>query len=160
VRKATLNQNKKDILLEIFRFLLVGGIATIGDYVVFYLFNIVLLKQINPVVNSAISTTLGFITGLLINWFLSKFVFKNVTDNQMHSKMVFTKYVILSLLGFLLTLIVMTATTPIHDKLVLSVFGLFTFQFWKLFFKVLMTLIVLVLNYLGRKFFVFKKRFE
>lgn len=155
-----MNQSKKDILFEIIRFLIVGAIATLGDYVAFYLFNLVILKNIDATMNIIISTTIGFITGLFINWFLSKFVYKAVTDKQMHSKVVFIKYVILSVFGFLLTLLVMTLTSPIHDKLVLSVFNLFTFQFYKLFFKVLMTIIVLIINYLGRKFFVFKKGIE
>ena len=155
-----MKQSKKDVFFEIIRFLIVGGVATLVDYIVFYLFNLVILKRMNNGVNVAISTTLGFAAGLFVNWILSKFVYKQVTDSQMHSKAVFTKYVILALFGFFLTLIVMTITSPIHDKLVLSVFGWFSFQFWKLFFKVLMTLIVLVINYLGRKFFVFKKTEE
>ena len=31
-------QTKKQLLAEIFRFLLVGGLATVADYIVFYLF--------------------------------------------------------------------------------------------------------------------------
>jgi len=151
-----LSQSKKEISFEIFRFLIVGGVATLLDYVVFWLFNTKILININPTLNSAISTTLGFTTGLLINWFLSQFVFKAVTDNQMKSKTVFLKYLILSLFGYFLTLIVMTLTTPIHDKLLLSIFGWFDLAFYKWLFKILMTLIVLVINYLGRKYFVFK----
>ena len=151
-----LNQSKKEISFEIFRFLIVGGIATLADYIVFWLFNTKILVNINATANSAISTTLGFLTGLFINWFLSKFVYKAVTDNQMKSKKVFAKYVILSVSGYLLTLLVMTLTTPLHDKWLINIFGLFDLAFWKWFFKILMTLIVLVINYLGRKFYVFK----
>ena len=50
----------------------------------------------------------------------------------------------------------MTLTTPLHDILILNVFDLFKFSFWKLFFKCLMTLIVLIINYFGRKYLVFK----
>ncbi len=155
-----MKQSKKEVMLEILRFLLVGGIATLADYLVFYIFNSIILKNINENANIAISTTLGFLTGLFINWFLSKFVYKAVTDKQMKDKVVFIKYVILSVFGYLLTLLVMTLTTPIHDKLILSVFNIFSFSFWKWTFKVLMTLIVLVINYLGRKYFVFKKSTE
>ena len=115
-----MKQSKKDVFFEIIRFLIVGGVATLVDYIVFYLFNLVILKRMNNGVNVAISTTLGFAAGLFVNWILSKFVYKQVTDSQMHSKAVFTKYVILALFGFFLTLIVMTITSPIHDKLVLG----------------------------------------
>ena len=68
VRNLTLKQSKKEVMLEILRFLLVGGIATLADYLVFYIFNSIILKNINANANIAISTTLGFLTGLFINW--------------------------------------------------------------------------------------------
>jgi putative flippase GtrA len=157
VRKLTLKQSKKDIFFEIVRFLLVGGLATICDYLVFYLFNVHILKYIDIKINTIISTTLGFITGLLVNWFLSTFVYKNINKDLLSKKIVFIKYIILCLFGYLLTLLVMTLTTPIHNNLIITIFNI-DIAVYKWLFKILMTLIVLIINYLGRKFFVFKDK--
>ena len=150
-----MKQSKKDIFLEIIRFLLVGGLATIIDYIVFYVFKLVILKNISENPKLIISTLLGFLAGLFTNWFLQKFVYKNVTDSDMKSKKVFIKFVILSFFGLFVTEIGILLAKPLYNKLILSVFGLFTFDFYQLFFKCLMTVIVLIINYLGRKFLVF-----
>ncbi|MBQ3253681.1 MAG: GtrA family protein [Acholeplasmatales bacterium] len=150
-----MNQSKKDILKEIIRFLIVGGFATICDYIVFYLFNLVILNDLNPDINITISTTLGFITGLLVNWFLQKFVYRYITDNQTKSKSVFIKFVVLSLVGLGITQLGMfIGEKTIFNKLYLDI--IITFDFWKIFMKCTLTCIVLVINYIGRKIFVFK----
>lgn len=150
-----MNQNKKEILKEIIRFLIVGGLATICDYIVFYLFNLVILKELDSSLNVLISTTLGFITGLLVNWVLQKFVYRYITESQTKSKVVFLKFVILSLIGLGITQLGMyLGEITIFGKLYLNI--VVTFDFWKLFTKCLMTCIVLVINYIGRKIFVFK----
>lgn len=150
-----MKQSKKDLFLEIIRFLLVGGLATIVDYIVFYVFKLVILKDVSENPRLVISTLLGFLAGLFTNWFLQKFVYKNVTDSDMKSKKVFIKFVVLSFFGLLVTELGILLAKPLYNKLMLSVFGLFTFDFYQLFFKCLMTLIVLIINYLGRKFLVF-----
>lgn len=157
VRNLTLKQSKKEIFFEIVRFLLVGGLATICDYLVFYLFNVHILKSIDIKINTIISTTLGFITGLLVNWFLSTFVYKNINKDLLSKRKVFIKYILLCLFGYLLTLLVMTLTTPIHNNLIITIFNI-DIAVYKWLFKILMTLIVLIINYLGRKFFVFKDK--
>lgn len=154
-----MKQSKKDILFEIIRFLIVGGLATLADYIVFYLFNQHILINLNDKVNTFISTTLGFLTGLFINWFLSKFVYKNINSTLLKERIVFIKYVILSVFGYLLTALVMTLTTPIHNNLIINIIGI-DVAVYKWLFKILMTLIVLVINYLGRKFIVFKEKNE
>ena len=150
-----MKQSKKEIIFEMIRFLIVGGVATLVDYAIFYLFNLVILKNINTNVNLVISTALGFTAGLLTNWFLQKFVYRYITTKQTKSKVVFTKFVILSLIGLGITELGINLASPIYPTLVLSIFGI-KFQFWKLFMKVLMTGVVLIFNYFGRKYFVFK----
>lgn len=155
-----MKQNKKELFLEIIRFLLVGGLATIVDYIVFYVFKLVILKNIDENPKLIISTLLGFLAGLFTNWFLQKFVYKSITDSDMKNKIVFVKFVLLSVFGLLLTEVGIMLAKPLYNTLILSVFGLFTFDFYQLFFKCLMTLIVLIINYLGRKFLVFNKKIE
>lgn len=145
--------NKKQLLAEIGRFLLVGGIATIVDYVLFYLFNLVVLKSLNSNLNLVISTFIGFTAGLIVNWvFSATFVYRY---NKKTTKRQFLLYLLLCLAGLGLTELGMILASPTYDKLYLVI--IVKFDFWKLFFKCFMTVVVLVLNYLGRKFLIFKK---
>ena len=145
--------NKKLLLAEIGRFLLVGGIATIVDYVLFYLFNLVVLKSLNSNLNLVISTFIGFTAGLIVNWvFSATFVYRY---NKKTTKRQFLLYLLLCLAGLGLTELGMILASPTYDKLYLDI--IVKFDFWKLFFKCFMTVVVLVLNYLGRKFLIFKK---
>ncbi len=149
--------NKKELLLEILRFLIVGGLSTIVDYAVFYLCNKLIFKNVDFNVNLFFSTALGFLSGFLVNWFLQRFVFKHVTKDDQRDKIVFIKFTVVSLIGLGLTELGMFVASLTFDTFNLTVFGI-TFDFWKLFFKVLMTVIVLIWNYLARKFFVFRKK--
>ena len=150
---------KKELLLEIFRFLIVGGISTLVDYAVFYLCNKLVFKTIDSNLNLFFSTALGFISGFFVNWFLQRFVFKSVTKEDQRSKMVFLKFTIVSLIGLGITELGMFLAKGTFDTFNLTIFNV-TFDFWKLFFKVLMTIITLIWNYLARKFFVFRKKKE
>lgn len=150
-------KSKKYILGEIFRFLLIGGFATIVDYIVFFLFNSVILKEIHETANLFISTFLGFVAGLIINWvFSARFVYrygKKTTKKQL------LIYIAICVAGLALTEIGMHLAKPLFETYLwnINIFSLhLEIDFWKWFFKVLMTIIVLVLNYLGRKFLIFK----
>ena len=144
---------KKELIKEILRFLIVGLIATLCDYAVFYLFNLVIFKAINETLNIILSTFLGFVTGLIINWIFSiNFVFrykKKTTSTQ------FIIYLVISVIGLAITEFGMLIAKPLFGTY--EVTFIVTFDFWKLFFKCMMTLIVLVWNYIGRKFLVFRK---
>ena len=150
-----MKQSKNELIFEMIRFLIVGGIATLVDYAVFYLCNLVIFKALNVNVNLILSTALGFTAGLLTNWFLQKFVYRYITEKQTKSKTVFIKFLVISLIGLLMTELVMNIAAPIYPTFTPTILGI-TFQFWKLFMKVLMTCVVLIFNYLGRKYFVFK----
>lgn len=152
-------QSKKEIFFEIIRFLIVGLIATLVDYIIFYTCNLVVFKNLNERLNIVLSTAFSFLAGLLTNWFLQKFVFKYITKEEQKSKVVFLKFFLLALFGLFITEMIMLVSRPIHNDLSLSIFNI-KFMFWKLFFKCLATGIVLIINYLGRKFFVFKRKKE
>ena len=155
-----IKQTKKQLFWEIFRFLLVGGLATVVDYVVAALFHGLVLppKLIGETWSLIISTALGFSAGLLVNWFLSlAFVFKAIRDKKKaSSKKSFLVYCLICVIGLVITLLGMQLVQ------ILPTFTLFgTKQFlnsswtWWLL-KITLTLIVLVWNYVGRKLFVFK----
>lgn len=143
----------KQLLGEIFRFLLIGGFATLVDYAMFYLFNLLILSSVKDEINLIISTFIGFVAGLIINWiFSARFVYRY---NKKTTKKQFILYVLICVLGLLVTEVGIYLAKPLYETLYVKI--IVEFDFWKLFFKCLMTLIVLVLNYLGRKFLIFKK---
>ena len=143
----------KQLLGEIFRFLLIGGFATLVDYAMFYLFNLLIVSSVKDEINLIISTFIGFVAGLIINWiFSARFVYRY---NKKTTKKQFILYVLICVLGLLVTEVGIYLAKPLYETLYVKI--IVEFDFWKLFFKCLMTLIVLVLNYLGRKFLIFKK---
>ena len=159
-------QTKKQLLLEMIRFALVGGISTVVDYFIFWLFDAVLAPLMLPTdvkiwatVSLIIATALGFCVGLIVNWLLSlKFVFRAVKNKEeAQSKKAFILFTVIGLFGLLWTelgVLLLVATLPEF-----ALFGSITFlgTTWaKWLSKVIMTVLVMVWNYVGRKLFIFK----
>ena len=159
-----IEQTKKQLFWEIFRFLLVGGIATIVDYAVFYVFRDLLLPS--KLMDSGawdiwsliIATAFGFCTGLLVNWILSvKFVFRAVKNTEeAHSKKGFLVFTIIGLIGLGITELGMLVLVRIFPEITLFGVTQFLLPWDEWLAKIIMTCIVLVFNYVGRKIFVFK----
>ncbi len=162
--KRLFGQTKRELFWEIFRFLLVGGTATIVDYAVFYLFRQWLLPQSLMggntwnVISLIIATAFGFCAGLVVNWILSvKFVFRAVKNKEeAHSTKGFAIFSAIGLIGLGITELGVVLLVYIFPEITL--FGLTKFLLpWEEWLaKVIMTCIVLVFNYVGRKIFVFK----
>ena len=156
-----MKQTKKQLCFEIFRFLLVGGIATVTDYLVFWLFDGVLfpLINLNPTLALILATALGFCVGLMVNWILSvKFVFKAVKDQkEIKTKKSFLIFALIGAVGLLITeLGVLLLVTVLPTVQVFGQTALMGVAWKKWLAKGIMTLLVLVWNYTGRKIFVFK----
>ncbi len=157
-------QTKKQLFWEIFRFLLVGGTATLVDYFVFWLFDGVLFPLISTAsrwqtISLILSTALGFCVGLLVNWILSvKFVFRQVKNQEeATSKKSFAVFTIIGIFGLIITEVGILLLVSIFPAF--SLFGrtdLLGTTWAKWLAKVIMTCLVLVWNYVGRKIFVFK----
>ena len=134
----------RSLAFEFMRYLLVGGSAFLVDFGVLVLFNNILPELFGY--RLYIATALGFIAGLIFNYIFSiLFVFQtardHITGRSFQSFMVFT---LIGLIGLGLTELGMYAGTEllgIHYMLV----------------KMIVTGIVLIWNYLGRKFFVFRQ---
>ena len=159
-KQEKIQQTKKELFLEVFRFLLVGGLATAADYLSANLFYAFLLppKLIGQTWALIISTAIGFFVGLMINWFLSLlFVFKAVRDKkQASSKKSFLIYCAVSVIGLAVSILGMQLVKILP---VFPLFGVTEFlgspwKWWLM--KAVMTCIVLIWNYIGRKLFVFK----
>ena len=162
--QITVKQTKKELFWEIFRFLLVGGTATLVDYFVFWIFDGVLFPLLSSegwwtTVSLILSTALGFCAGLIVNWLLSiSFVFRQVKDKEeATSKKSFILFTIIGVIGLLITEVGILLLVAMLPKI--SLFGVTEIlgtSWAKWLAKVIMTCIVLVWNYVGRKIFVFK----
>lgn len=149
----TFFKEQPDLVWEIIRFIIVGVIATLTDYLTYNFFFYLILKEdfkwwiIDAIF---ISKSAGFIISVIANYLLSIFmVFKNVSNKKIsRSALGFIIFILLSLLGFFLNVFLTylgNLIYPLKDS------------FWwnsSVFFTA--TLIVLVYNYLSRKFLLFK----
>ena len=147
-------QTKKQLIFEIFRFLLVGGMATVLDYVTAYLLTLALHGYW---FNAAISNTTGHVVGLLVNYFLSiAFVYKQVKNEQETKTLKsFMLFVLVDVIGLIATIVVMSLQDAYFPVVNINVLG-HEFNIIWLVCKCVMTLICLVWNYIGRKKFIFK----
>ncbi len=157
-------QTKKQLFWEIFRFLLVGGVATLVDYFLFWILDGVLLPRLSDgswwrVTSLIISTAVGFSAGLIVNWILSvRFVFRQVqNEEKVKTKKSFAVFTVIGLIGLAITevgVLLLVAALPKFSLFgVREVLGT-TWAKW--LSRVIMTGIVLVWNYSARKIFIFK----
>lgn len=149
------NNHKK--LCEIIRFVIVGGIATLIDYlvmgVVLYLFNPSLYPHFYNVwigkigeptaLATVVGTGLGFCVSLVANYLLSVLFVYEEKGNSKSAKGVLL-FVVLSVIGLLINMLGMWVG-----------YDLCHINEW--ITKIIMTLLVLVYNYVTRKLFIFKK---
>lgn len=156
--------NKHPQLWEIFKFLLVGGFATIVDFVamgitMYFLaadafgnsFLNVLLESNNKAITSQLAwwipvlgTGIGFLFGVIFNYLCSVFFIfeKNEYAKTNTGKILF---LVLSAVGLFIHLIGMYLGETIFEG-----------NMW--FVKVILTLVVLVFNYYTRKKFIFVEK--
>ena len=147
---------------EIFKFLIVGGFATIVDMlamaIVLYIYspNIYNYNFINTVIGDAspsgiitvIGTGIGFIFGLTFNYIFSIiFVFNKTNTNFAKTKTGFLVFALLSSVGFI-----------IHT--LGKAFGYGILKINERIVKIFLTLVVLVFNYITRKKIKFKNKKE
>lgn len=154
-------QTKKQLFWEIFRFLIVGGTATIVDYAASYLFYHWWLPSslVGETASLIASTAIGFLFGLIVNWLLSiTFVFKQVKDEkESRSKKSFLIFSLIGVAGLAITEIGVWAGVEFLPQITFFSSTTFIGAEWKWWIsKVVMTCVVLVWNYVGRKLLVFK----
>lgn len=152
-------QTKKQLFLEIFRFLLVGGVATLADYLVFWIFDALVFPESWGTLALVLSTALGFCVGLIVNWVLSvSFVFRETEEKiSVRSKKPFLTFALIGLFGLLITeLGVVLLVWAFPSFTLFGKTALFGTAWEKWLAKAIMTCLVLVWNYLGRKIFIFR----
>ena len=137
----------KDLFWEIFRFLLVGGLATIIDWGVCYMVEAFMPEILvyNWHVEKSIATTCGFTVGLIVNYILSiVFVYQN-KKNENSGKSV-KDFLVFTLIGVFTLGISYLGVYLLSDLLKIEY----------IFARAIMTAIGLVINYIGRKILIFK----
>ena len=127
--------NKK-LFVQIMKFALVGGVATVIDWVIYYcLYN---LLKINPL----IANIGAFSVSVIYNYIASvKWVFD--VNNKKSKKQMFTEFIIFSIIGLLLTEGIIYLGTDLLkiDAMII---------------KIIATGIVMVFNFITRKIFLEK----
>ncbi len=157
-------QTKRQLTAEIFRFLVVGGTATLVDYFLFWLLDGVLFPLLSTeswwqTFSLVLATAIGFCVGLIVNWVLSvKFVFKAVRDKEeARSKKSFALFTVIGVIGLIITEVGILFLVSVLPPFTL--FGrseLLGTTWVKWLARAIMTALVLIWNYLGRKIFIFK----
>ena len=131
-----IEEKKLNLLVQIFKFIIVGGIATVIDWLVYYIFYKIF--KFNPLIANIFS----FSISVIYNYIASvKWVF-NVTKDKTKKRM-FVEFMFFSILGFLLT------------ELLLWIF-IDLINIDKMLSKIIATIIVMIFNFVTRKIFLEK----
>ena len=122
------------LLLQIFKFVIVGGIATIIDFIV-----LVFLKEIIGL-NEIVANTISFTVSVIYNYIASvKWVFD--VDKDKNKSKQFITFITFSIIGLLLNNLILWICI---DKL----------SIYYLIGKVIATGLVMVFNFITRKMFL------
>ena len=123
--------------IQFFRYVFVGGIATVVDWGVLYV-----LTSVCGIYH-LVSAVVSFIAGLMTNFFLSKLLVFKANEAKVDSLTEFLGYALIGVVGLGLTELIMYVGT--------DCFGLYY-----MIPKVLATVIVLIWNYFARKKLLYK----
>ncbi len=124
------------LLIQIIKFLIVGGTATIIDFSIFFILHD-LTKQ-----NTIISNIVGFSISLIYNYIIS---IKWVFNVKKESKTNFLIFLILSIIGLIINTIIVYI-------------GIEKLKWYSLFCKIAATSIVMIFNFITRKKFLEEDR--
>lgn len=125
---------KNDLFQQIFKFGIVGGIATAIDWIIYYI--VVNFLNIPPLIGNILS----FSVSVIYNYTASvKWVFH--VNEEKSKKRMFVEFMVFSILGLLLTELLLWVGIDIlgQDKMLV---------------KIIATAIVMVFNFITRKLFL------
>lgn len=133
--------------IQFFRYVFVGGIATVVDWGLLYVFEnllrITFPGEIMMTASKYIAAAIGFGGGLLVNYFLSRaFVFSAQSSRVKSHTAEFLGHALVGVIGLGLTELLIFLGSLISAHYMIA--------------KVAATVIVFFWNYLARKFFVYK----
>lgn len=152
-------ENKKAVIAEFLRYVVVGGIAFVVDFSIFALFRELVFKG-DSTAAITVSTAAGFIGGLAVNYILSMLMVFRTEKQQKQGKNVraVVVFAIIGIIGLGLTeLLQWLGETQLLQSSIgknmdemIKGYGVYAL-------KIVVAGIVLVWNYVGRKIFVFKE---
>ena len=129
-----LSEKSEKLLLQIFKFIMVGGLAFVIDYL-----TLILCKEVFNL-NVLVSAAIAFTVSVIFNYILSiKWVFD--VDKSKSEKKNFIIFIVFSIIGLLLIELIMWIGTDILKVNYLLV-------------KIIATAIVMVFNFITRKLFL------
>ena len=132
-----LNSSQEELVIQIFKFIVVGGIATVIDWIIYFvLYHFI---KIPPL----IANILSFSVSVVYNYWAScKYVFKVTKDKSKFR--LFIEFIIFALIGLGMNELI--------------IFGLYNKAGWNaMLVKVIATIIVMIFNFVTRKKFLEKK---
>lgn len=128
------SEKTEKLLLQIFKFVMVGGLAFVIDYL-----TLIICKEVFHL-NVLVSAAIAFTVSVIFNYILSiKWVFD--VDKSKSEKKNFIIFIVFSIIGLLLTELIMWVGTDILKVNYLLV-------------KIIATAIVMVFNFITRKLFL------
>lgn len=124
----------KDLFNKIIRFTIVGGIATLIDFIFLYIFKEFLNMDV------IIANTLSFIISVTYNY-IASIVWVFDINKEKNKKIQFILFILFSIFGLVLNNIILYILTDI-------------FNMYYLISKVVATLFVMIFNFITRKRFL------
>lgn len=151
--------DKPSVIKEFLRYVIVGGIAFAVDFGVFWLFRDLVFGGKDSTAIIIVSTTAGFVAGIIVNYLLSMKIVFTTEKQQKQGRNVSAvlTFAAVGLVGLGLTNLLQWLgeaeflTTGVGMKL-----DELFFNQGKLLVRCFVSGVVLVWNYVGRKIFVFK----
>ncbi len=128
----------KNGFLQFFRYVFVGGIATVADWGL--LFALTDLGHVHYLVSAIIA----FVAGLIVNFCLSKLLVFKANEAKVNTVIEFVSYAIIGVIGLGITELIMLLFT--HG-----------FEVHYMISKAIATIVVLAWNYLARKQVIYRK---
>ncbi len=131
----------KDFILkfkDLFLYLIVGVIATLTEWIIFYCF-----ENMLPAVHYNIATSIAYVISTFVNWLAGRLIVFKESNQSVFKELV--KIYLTSIVGLLLNLAIMYVCV---DLLTLD----------SMLSKIIATGIVFFFNFLVRKLFIYKKQ--
>ena len=135
-KNISLNKQQEELMIQIFKFIVVGGIATIIDWIIYFvLYHFI---KIEPIIANIIS----FAVAVVYNYWAScKYVFR-VNKNKSRTRQ-FVEFVVFAVIGLLINEVIIWG---LHNEL----------EWNAMLVKIIATAIVMVFNFVTRKKFLEK----